>query len=54
MDVDAAKLWNIQDLLGQDLPEGCYYINVRVDSFEVFYVLGPLDTLGLEYRDAVL
>ena len=53
VDIQASVLRQIQDLLRQDLSEGCHNIDICGIFFQFFHSLGSLDPTRLEYRDAV-
>ena len=53
MDVQTSVFRQIQNLLRQDLSEGCHNIDICGIFFQFFNSLGSLDPTGLEYRNAM-
>lgn len=53
MDIQASKRRNVQNLLGQNLPESRHYIKVRLIPAKLLHRLRRLDPPGLHDRDAI-
>ena len=54
MDIDTAKPWDVEDLLGQDLTKGRNNINIRINFPQILNMLLLFDPDRLIDRDVML